>query len=143
MNKPKIAIGIDPGVHTGISIWDSSEKKFLSIQTVKIHEAMEIVKAAKLQNGEIMVIYEDARKRKFDPGLTDEKRQGAGSIKRDCKIWEDFLSAIKVQSKNPAPNGKLNELAGPKKLNIWQQNMKWTKQTSEHARVSALLVWQF
>ena len=34
---------------------------------------------------------EDARKRKHFKNFGKERLQGAGSIKRDCTIWEDFL----------------------------------------------------
>lgn len=38
-----IYIGIDTGVHTGFAVWDSSERCFLMLKTLKIHVAMELV----------------------------------------------------------------------------------------------------
>ena len=83
-------IGIDPGTHTGMAVWDSKEGKFLSLETLPIHRAM--VEVMNLRIGrEILVVFEDARQRKwYGKGDTNAKLQGAGSVKRDCSIWEDF-----------------------------------------------------
>ena len=40
-----IFIGIDTGVHTGLAIWDSEQKMFLSIECCKIHDAMHVVES--------------------------------------------------------------------------------------------------
>jgi hypothetical protein len=140
--KPRYFLGIDPGVNTGLALWDSNAKAFTDIQTVKIHTALDYVKnLSELLKENLLVIVEDARKRKHDRGLTDEKKQGAGSIKRDCKIWEDFLTEKMVRFRLTAPNGRLNSLAESSKLKIWTANTRWEKRTSEHARCAAMLVW--
>lgn len=138
MLKPKIFIGIDPGVKTGVAVWDTEGKKFRSILTLTILEAIELVSNYH-EVSQIMVIVEDARLRKSDPGLTQEKAQGAGSVKRDCKIWEEFLTGEKIPHQLRKPNGKLNKLAENKVL--WQNNTKWSGNTSEHARCASMLVW--
>jgi len=142
--KPRYYIGIDPGVNTGFALWDSEAKEFVTIETGKIHNIMFTVKKICYDTGEFInsiVVIEDARKRKHDKGLTPEKAQGAGSVKRDCKIWEDFLTELGIPFQLKAPNGKLNAFAQAKNLKLWQSNCKWTKQTSEHARCAAMLVW--
>ena len=35
-----IYIGIDPGVTTGVAIWDSAQQKLLQVMSMKILEAM-------------------------------------------------------------------------------------------------------
>ena len=35
-----ICIGIDPGTHTGLAVWDTNEGRFLSLETVPIHQAL-------------------------------------------------------------------------------------------------------
>ena len=74
-------------------------------------------------------------------GMTEAKRMGAGYVKRDAVVWEDFLTEMGVNFKMVAPNGKLNKLAEAKNLALWQANTKWTTKTSEHARCAAMLVW--
>ena len=87
-----ICIGIDPGTHTGVAVWDSREGKFLSLETLPVHRALEIVKEMaspfwhmdKLYNEKMEVVFEDARQRTwFGRGDTNAKAQGAGSVKRD------------------------------------------------------------
>jgi len=147
INKPRYWIGIDTGVNTGYAIWDTTEKRFTNIETGKIHQAMFVIKNKVDEHGidwfneNFFLVIEDARKRKFDPGMTDAKRMGAGYIKRDAVVWQDFLTELGVNFKMVAPNGTLNDMAKAKKLSIWQANTKWTKRTTEHARVAAMLVW--
>jgi len=87
--QDKIFIGIDPGVNTGISVWHKSEKKFSILQKTSIIDSFEIVKGIYEFNKdkEITVIIEDARQRSGSV----ETRLGAGSVRRDCQIWEEFL----------------------------------------------------
>lgn len=138
--KPKYYIGIDTGTNTGIAIWNTQTRAFEFINTIKIHNALSLVETQILAHGidNIFIVVEDARKRKFDPGLTDEKKQGAGYIKRDAVIWEDFLTDLGAHFRMVAPNGKLNKLA--ENIPLWQTNCKWTKRTSKHARDAAMLV---
>lgn len=143
VSKPRYFVGIDPGVKTGLAVWDSKEQAFLSVETKMLHEAfLSIIEMKNNCNCEFMVIVEDARLRKFDKGLTKEKLQGAGSVKRDCKAWEDFLKDYSIPFKMVAPRANLNKLAEYSNLKTWTLNTKWTKQTSEHARCAAMLVFK-
>ena len=85
----KYAIGIDTGVHTGFAVWDIEAQRLLSCKTMKIDVAMETIRETWEAGYSILVIVEDARLRKFFKGENmAAKQQGAGSIKRDAKIWE-------------------------------------------------------
>lgn len=81
INKTKlqIVVGIDCGVNTGVAVWDAFSKKLVIVETMKIHQAYELIK--ELQPDLVRV--EDARKRKWFGNSSREKLQGAGSIKRD------------------------------------------------------------
>ena len=87
-----ICIGIDPGTHTGVAVWETRSGRFLNLETLPIHQAMDIVRYWNgVTDGDIQVVFEDARQRKwFGRGDASAKAQGAGSVKRDCSIWEDF-----------------------------------------------------
>ncbi len=87
-----VIIGIDPGVHTGVAIWDLKTNSFLSIASMGILEAMETVIKYKPN----AVYIEDARKRKWFGESGRERLQGAGSIKRDCQIWDDFFRCNEI-----------------------------------------------
>jgi hypothetical protein len=94
----------------------------------------------KLFPGEIFVRFEDARTRKFFKGENvAAKQQGAGSIKRDCKIWEDYLTDHNIPYDHPT--------AGKTKTKYDQNHFEkltgWKQRTSNHARDAAMLVFGF
>ena len=76
-----ICIGIDPGTHTGLAVWDTRSGRFLNLETLPIHQAMDIVRYWNgVTDGNIQVVFEDARQRKwFGRGDVSAKAQGAGS----------------------------------------------------------------
>ena len=96
-----IWIGIDPGTHTGVAIWDSRRKAFIELSTIPIHQALQKVMKYHSENKgrcDIYVVFEDARQRTWfgKDKNTNAKLQGAGSIKRDCSIWEDFCRDYQI-----------------------------------------------
>ena len=131
-----ICIGIDPGTHTGVAVWDTREGKFLSLETLPIHKAL--LRVLVLTSDQVAeVVFEDARQRTwFGKGDTNAKAQGAGSVKRDCSIWEDFCRdyGIPFQAKPP--------VKGATKVtsDYFKMVSGWTGRTSEHARDAAMLV---
>jgi hypothetical protein len=135
MKKYNYYIGIDPGVETGITLYSSAGKKIEFIGTKKIHEAMALVKQWSSQG--VLVRVEDARQRKWFGKSGREKLMGAGSIKRDCKIWEDFLTSIGVDFEMVAPKNNKTKLSA----DTFKRLTNYKGQTSEHARDSALLVF--
>lgn len=135
-------IGIDSGVETGFCVWDRDQKKVLDIRTVKIHKAMELVKNWNHnQPGKVYVRVEDARQRKKIPWQKDEKtergrREGAGSVKRDAKIWEDFLTDIGANFEMVAPAKNKTKVSA----DYFKKLTGYTGTTSKHARDGGMLV---
>ena len=140
-----ICIGIDPGTHTGVAVWDSREGKFLSLETLPIHRALEKVNEMshpfwhmdRLYHDDIQVVFEDARQRTwFGKGDTNAKLQGAGSVKRDCSIWEDFCKdyGIPYWAKPPVKG------ATKVSAEYFKMVSHYTGRTSEHSRDAAMLV---
>lgn len=136
-----ICIGIDPGTHTGMAVWDTRQGRFLSLVTLPIHRAiMDVLQwqVACLQSHEQMeVVIEDARQRNwFGHGDVAAKAQGAGSVKRDCSIWEDFCKdhGIPFQAKPPVKGATKVTSVYFKMVSNWQGR------TSEHSRDAAMLV---
>lgn len=134
-------IGIDTGKHTGFAVWDSLERRFLSIETIPIHRAMERVKdfdlIAQSHGTEIHIFIEDARQRKFFTGNVTAKAQGAGSVKRDATIWEDFLTDYGFKFTMVAPAKGCTKWSP----DYFSKVTQWTHRCSEHARDAALLVF--
>lgn len=139
--KAAFIIGIDPGVNTGLSIWSTATKELLRVETVEIHQALfyivSFVKEFGIVKGLVHIRFEDARQRKWFGNSGREQLQGAGSIKRDCKIWEDFLTDIKVSFEMVPPKDTTTKLSS----DTFKKITKWEGRTSEHSRDSAMLVF--
>ena len=137
----KIQIGIDPGVNTGIAVWDTEQKSFIAIQTLKIHEAMRIIEMTIQNNGKenVRVRFEDARLRTWFGKSGREQLQGAGSVKRDSKIWDDFLQDQGVEFQPVAPRANTTKTDQKQ----FQRITGYRERTSNHARDAAMLVFGF
>lgn len=135
-----IFVGIDPGTHTGIALWKKKEK-ILMVETKKIHDAMSYVKAMhEIHKEQLQVIFEDARKRTWfgeKESKVQAKQQGAGSIKRDCSIWEDFLTDVDVDFEMVKPSRGITKLNQEQFLKL----TGYKGRTSEHSRDAAMLVF--
>lgn len=136
-SKFKYYIGIDPGVNTGLSLWDGENKKFIIIKQMNIIEALFYCATMSVENTFFRI--EDARKRKWFGKAGREQLQGAGSIKRDCQIWEEFMNHIKANCEFVAPKNNKTKLNAIQFKNI----TKWPGRTNEHNRDAAMLVFGF
>lgn len=142
-----IYIGIDTGVNTGVAVWDNRQRIFLQIETMKIHKAMELVRDYKVvaatDHTKLVVRVEDARQRTWygytTPQKDRAKLQGVGSVKRDCTIWEDFLSDMKVEFQMVAPKNNATKMSA----DSFKAITGWKKPTNEHNRDAAMLVFGF
>ena len=137
-----IYIGIDTGVHTGIAIWDSEKRKFVYLDTLKIHEALQIVSSYAYKDVPLCVRFEDARQRKWIPfakNMTGElgRAQGAGYVKAHCQIWEDFLRDKDIPFEMIAPRRNVTKLSAEQ----FERITRYKGRTSEHARDAAMLVY--
>ncbi|WP_418409278.1 hypothetical protein [Alistipes sp.] len=134
-----ILIGIDTGVHTGFAVWHSDTKYLAEVSTMTITQAIERVKMIAYIRGKdnIRLFIEDARQRKWFGNAGREKLQGAGSVKRDSRIWEDWCREQGFQYRMVAPKNNRTKLTASQ----FKLLTKWTGATSEHARDSALLVF--
>jgi hypothetical protein len=130
-------IGIDPGVKTGIAVIGDCLNQTSSMP---IHKAMERVR--RLSRYKPFVYVEDARKRKWFGNNTRAKAQGAGSVKRDCKIWHDYLEDMKDQGMIAG-----YELVHPKnnatklKADRFKKLTGYKERTNEHARDAYMLIY--
>ena len=136
-----IFIGIDPGTKTGLAIWNAKTEKFAEIVTTSIVGAMQIVQqyAARL---DVRLVMEDARQRKWLPRERNEseyrgKLMGAGSIKRDCEIWQEFADFYHIPLSLVPPRKGLTKWTAESFARL----TGWKGRTSNHARDAALLVW--
>ena len=130
----KVLIGIDPGTNTGFAVKDADGLKV--VETLTIWAALNRAKAWKgVAGSSLFVRVEDARQRTWFGNTGPEKWKGAGSIARDCSIWEEFLTAEKIAF----------EMVHPKNVKAttpeqFKALTGWTGRTSIHAREAAWLI---
>ena len=133
-----LIVGLDPGVKTGFAVWSRSERRLTTVETLGITQAMTLIRAMADAGSLHSVRFEDARLRKWFGTRGREALQGAGSVKRDCSIWEEFLSGlvgVPFLPVSPQAKGRKLDAAAFAKLTGWRGR------TSEHGRDAALLVW--
>jgi hypothetical protein len=135
----KIVIGIDSGTDTGFAVWDREKKVLIEVGTYKIHNAMTAVLDYFRSDPTILVRVEDARKRKWFGKSGREQLQGAGSIKRDAVIWEDFLTDHKIPFEMVPPKNNKTKM----NADYFRRVTGWDKRTSNHARDAAMLCFGF
>lgn len=135
--KSEFAIGIDSGVSTGIAIWDIANKQFVEIKTMPVHRALEVVKSYH-ERHTISVRVEDARQATHGRNsVTDRhKLQGAGSVKRDAKLWQDFLEDHKIPHQMVRPRKAITKLGKYE----FEKISKYKGLTSSHGRDAGMLV---
>lgn len=139
-----IKIGIDPGTHTGVAVWDCTARKFRQVTTTSLPRAFDIVQMWTEIKGrtEVQVVIEDARLRKWIPRYGELSRtigraQGAGSVKRDSAIWEEYCALRGLTLiKQPPTKGATKWTA-----DTFATLTGWGESTNEHGRDAALLVW--
>jgi len=132
-----LLIGIDPGVKTGVAVWDHRKQQFTHIRTESIVTALAFC-LEQNERGGIEIWFEDARQRTWFDQAGREQLQGAGSIKRDCGIWQEFCEFYQI------PYRAIKPAKGGTKWNadFFKRVTGWPERTSEHSRDAAVLVFQ-
>lgn len=130
MSNTNIVIGIDPGVHTGICVYRKSEKKIVDLRTTDIADAMMMVVGWHADCGVTLYI-EDARTRSG----SKEKALGAGSVRRDCSVWQSWCDYHKIPV--------VWKRVGTTKvgMQMFDRLTGYRGRSSSHARDAAMIVW--
>jgi hypothetical protein len=132
------SIGIDCGVNTGFAVWSAKEVKFVKVASIPIHKALFEVKKAFDSGKNLKVYIEDARLRKWFGSRSNEKLQGAGSVKRDSKIWEDFCKDYQIPYELVNPKDNKTKLDAKQ----FKAYTRYEGVTNEHSRDASMLVFQ-
>jgi hypothetical protein len=134
------AIGIDPGVKTGLAVWDGAGLAVVGTSSAIDAEDMALayVRTATARGHAVCLVVEDARLRKWFTGGR-EKAQGVGSVKRDCSRWQEWAKHHDVTLYLVAPKNNTTKLDAK----LFARLTGWTDRTSEHARDAAMLVYKW
>jgi hypothetical protein len=140
----KLAVGIDPGVKTGVATMNLGTKRLVSLRTMGIVDAFEFLRGLQAGGQLSLVLFEDARMRSGGFGGTDAAtkrsgagvREGVGSVKRDCSIWAEWLTKRYIAHRPIAPEQCVTKLDA----RAFLLATGWADKTSQHARDAAMLV---
>ena len=141
----KYLIGVDPGTNTGLAVWNTIEQRFDCLETLGIVTAMaELVQFLRYHGAmtDCAFYIEDARQRQWLPrerNLSEYrgKLMGAGSVKRDCAIWEEFATYYGIPLNLVPPRPGVTKWSA----DYFAKVTGWKGRTSNHARDAALLVF--
>lgn len=140
-NKPKarFAIGIDVGIINGFSVFDREFKKLVEVRSCKLFELFYELNFWYVKEivGDIEVFIENPNTWKPFGVVSKEKLQGAGAVKQTYKHIVEFLYYRQIPYTPTKVQGNL------KKLNraTFEKITKWDRVTNEHARDSAMIVF--
>lgn len=135
-------IGIDPGVDTGVAVMNLNLGVIEEVYSMKIHAAMDFVDGYVDSS---LIVVEDARLwNGYRRGITAQemrvRQQGAGSVKRDCAIWEDYLKEAEAFFVLLAPSAKGRKISHAefKMFTGWSGGT-----TNQHKRDAAMLAFPY
>ena len=137
-----IVVGIDPGVNTGLAVWDSSARQFLDIRCSGIVDAMDYLRRLREERTIGLIVFEDARQRKWIPREKDlaefrGRAMGAGSVKRDSAIWEEWCHTHHIDFVATPPHQGMTKLT-----DLYFRGLTgYDRRTNEHGRDAAMLVF--
>lgn len=130
-------IGIDTGCKTGFAVYDRKQEKLVECVETSIHRALFKVLYYYLNEKIEKVLVEDARKRKVSKNNPnyEKRKQAVGSVKRDAKIWQDFLTDYKIPFELISPTENITKVSGDVFHKIFG-----VKVMSDNARDAGMLV---
>lgn len=134
-----LKIGIDPGVNTGIAVWDSKQKMFLAINTYKhkLHSALYYIDNLRLYTPIEIVCENPNTFIPYNAKASQERRQGAGSVKRDFSFWKDYAEDMGIKFTATRLQGSLKKLS----KETFVKYTSWKGKVDEHGIDAAMLVF--
>jgi hypothetical protein len=141
-----LLIGIDPGTVTGLGVWDATARKLqavLSMDAQFLAQSWVLEQRTQAESAGqiILVILEDARKAKtgrFGKHFGNTKvLQGVGAVKRESKLWEQWLVHHRIPYASFPPRPSLTKWPA----DYFRSLTGWTERTNNHARDAACLVF--
>lgn len=145
-----LRIGIDPGVHTGVCVYDRASKRIVKLVTTGFWGAIDIIAEYRRIDPSLVVCFEDPNGNKpvflkgFKGSQDAQNRmyqkvgQNVGSNKREASLVSEYCQRNNIQAIGTRPTARsLTKL----KADAFARITGWTERSSEHARDAAMLVW--
>lgn len=129
-------IGIDPGTITGFAIFSKHHIDLIDVDSGSLIYCYEKLIPYKRV---CFVRIEDARKRTWYGNAGRGKLQGVGSVKRDCKIWQEICEHHNIPFEMVHPKNNTTKL----NAKAFKAITGHEGRTNEHKRDAAMLVYQY
>lgn len=132
-----IAIGIDPGMNTGMALYVNGV--LVDLNTVQPWEVRFELEA----NKPALVVFEDSRKqshtwtRAASREASLKMARNVGEIDAWCKLIEAECAALGIPCMGVSPLGKGEKLAAP----AFARVTGWAGKSNEHNRDAAMVAW--
>lgn len=133
-------IGIDPGTTTGYAMAEGADQELTVVESGTFYEAVEFVRGIdQREDGDFVLIVEDARKRKWYGNTGREVLQGVGMVKRDCNLWEEYSEheAWEIYFIHP------KKITTKMDADYFENVTGWEGRTNEHKRDAGMIAFQF
>lgn len=134
----KFRIGVDCGVQTGVAVYDLPNKVFQAILTLNFHTALRFIRQFETYAVEVCVEWLNPNAALYGRTATASHKIAAniGAVRRETALFVGELET----------DGYTVRKVSPVKAKKWTQAdleryTGWTKQTSEHSRDAARIVF--
>lgn len=145
MKSKGIYIGIDPGVDTGVCVWDADQQTILRLDTLGFWSVIGLLSAYKNQHGELLsVVIEDPNLNKamhwqqkksvrgFNPAT--KIAQNVGQNKKEAELIIKYLEANQFSYEAIRP---VTRKIGAR---VFKHLSGYKDRTNQHVRDAAMLV---
>lgn len=133
-------VGIDPGTHTGLALYDAAEAKLEAVTALPFWEAAERLRTVAPRVA--CVVVEDARRvglyarhRKLSGARRDRAARSIGMIDRDVSLWLDLCERLALPVVTAEPTRSKWD------ADTFRRITGYTERTNEHGRDAARLVY--
>lgn len=141
--KTTLVIGIDPGTHTGIGVWDMTDRRLIEVFGRDMEDAQLYIQDMRTRH-EVFLVLEDARMMKTGRRPGGEARaQGAGAVKAVSTMWESWAQKHGIPMYRRAPGVATKKSRGITKWNDdeFRAYTGWQQRTNNHGRDAAMMVF--
>lgn len=134
-----IVLGVDPGAHTGIALFENG--KLLELKTVAPHQ----IHAALLDMAPSRVIFEDSRLQSHTWTQTTNRAaslkmaRNVGEIDAWCKLIVGLCETLKIPAHGISPQGKGAKLDAAK----FAELTGWAGKSNQHERDAGIVAWRY
>jgi hypothetical protein len=146
--KPKVVVGIDPGISTGFAVWDSEKREFTVLKTLDFWKVIDRLKLLHFNHGkELLVVIEDPNGNKpvfMKKGVKSNAMairvgQNVGSNKREASLLIEYCRNKGINVKPVIP-GKKATGKGKITKEYFNKISGYTGSTSQHGRDAAMMI---